>query len=227
MFIISALHNSSLSPSSQPISPSCPKFRTSEITPLPADLLSHRAFSAVIPDSRRSCGAKIDLHPCVIGSAKQPLGYYSASLLSCCRCVMAAETLLSKGKRLFVLCFELERDSVHTCFADYLHGLESARCFFFFFYSFAHNNQPSSAHTLGETWSHVSVGWWNSTAINRRRSSFKFLIQQNPTCWSGGAAARLCYSLLITSGRNASMLATNIQIQFSNLSSTSGSLWFI
>lgn len=94
--IITALHNSSPSPSREPVSPSCPKFRTSEITPLPADLLSHRAFSAVIPDSCRSCGAKIDLHPYVIGSAKQTLSYYSASLLSCCRCVTAAEILLSK-----------------------------------------------------------------------------------------------------------------------------------
>lgn len=101
VFIIVALHNSSVSPSSEPISPSCPKFRTSEITPLPVDLLSHRAFSAVIPDSCRSCGAKIDLHPYVIGSAKQPLGYYSASLLSCCSCVTAAEILLSRRKRLF------------------------------------------------------------------------------------------------------------------------------
>lgn len=116
-FIILALHNSSLSPSSKPISPSCPKFHTSEITLLPADLLSHRAFSAVIPDSCRSCGAKIDLHPCVFGSAKQTLSYYSASLLSYCQCVMAAEILLSKHEikwRRFlvkppagVLCFKL------------------------------------------------------------------------------------------------------------------------
>lgn len=34
---------------SRPISPSCPKYHTSEITPLPVDLLSHRAFSTVIP----------------------------------------------------------------------------------------------------------------------------------------------------------------------------------
>lgn len=109
--------NYSLFPFSKPISPSCPKFRTSEITLLPADLLSHRAFSAVIPDSCRSCGAKIGLHPCVIGSAKQTLSYYSASLLSCCQSVMAAKILLSKHeikcKRFLVkppapvLCFKL------------------------------------------------------------------------------------------------------------------------
>lgn len=96
VFIILALHNSGLSPLSKPDSPSSPKFRTSEITPLPADLLSHRAFSAVIPDRCRSCGAKIDLHPYVIGSAKQTRSFYSASPLSFCRCATAAEILLSK-----------------------------------------------------------------------------------------------------------------------------------
>lgn len=157
MFIILALHNSSLSPSSESISPSCPKFRTSEITTLPADLLSHRAFSAVIPDSCCSCGAKIDLHPYVIGSAKQTLSYYSASLLSCCQCVMAAEILLSKHetqwKRLLVkppaqvLCFKLMQDSIHTCFAGYLCGLDQREGFYSFAYdiyfvSVAHCSSP-------------------------------------------------------------------------------------
>lgn len=45
-----------------------------------APLKSHRCpltcfhtglFSTVIPDNGHSCGAKIDLHPCVIGSARQ------------------------------------------------------------------------------------------------------------------------------------------------------------
>lgn len=78
-----ALNNSGprLSPSSRPISPSCPKYRASEITLLPADLLSHRAFSTVIPHSSHSCRAKIDLHPCVIGSGEQIPNYYSAPLI--------------------------------------------------------------------------------------------------------------------------------------------------
>lgn len=83
-YLSEALNNSgaSLSPSWRPISPSCPKYRTSVITLLPADLLSHRAFSTVIPDSSHSCGAKIDLHPYVIGSTKQVPNYYSAPLIS-------------------------------------------------------------------------------------------------------------------------------------------------
>lgn len=77
-------------------SPSCPKYHTSEISPLPADLLSHRAFSAVIPDSSHSCGAKIDLHPYVTGSAKQVLNYYSAPRISRGPCVRPAEICLSQ-----------------------------------------------------------------------------------------------------------------------------------
>lgn len=87
-----------LSPSSRPVSPSCPKYRTSEITLLPVDLLSHRPFSAVIPDSNHSCGAKIDLHPFVIGPAKQNLDYYSAATLACVPRVRSAEIWLSKHK---------------------------------------------------------------------------------------------------------------------------------
>lgn len=71
-----------ISPSSGPVAPFCPTYRTSEITPLPVDLLSHRAFSTVIPDSSHSCGAKIDRHPYAFGSAK-PIPYYdSAPLIS-------------------------------------------------------------------------------------------------------------------------------------------------
>lgn len=59
------LNNSSPrpSPSRRPIPPSCPTYRTSEITRLPVDLLSHRAFNTFIPDSSHSCGAKIDVQP--------------------------------------------------------------------------------------------------------------------------------------------------------------------
>lgn len=50
-----------ISPSCRPAAPSCPTYRTPETTLLTVDLLSHRAFSAVIPNCRHSCGAKIDL----------------------------------------------------------------------------------------------------------------------------------------------------------------------
>lgn len=69
-----------ISPSCRPAAPSCPTYRTPEITLLTVDLLSHRAFGTVIPDCSHSCGAKIDLHPCAIGSAKQILDCDSALL---------------------------------------------------------------------------------------------------------------------------------------------------
>lgn len=73
---------SKISPSCGPVAPSCPTYRTPEITLLTVDLLSHRAFSTVIPDCSHSCEAKIDLHPCASGSAKQILDCDSA-LLNC------------------------------------------------------------------------------------------------------------------------------------------------
>lgn len=80
--LIGALDSSAtkISPSCSPAASSCPTYRTPEITLLTVDLLPHRAFSTVIPNCRHSCGAKIDLHPCAIGSGKQILDCDSALL---------------------------------------------------------------------------------------------------------------------------------------------------
>lgn len=76
-FDISGTKNS---PSCRPAASSCPTYRPPEIARLTIDLLSHRAFSTVIPNSRHSCGAKIDPQSCPGATAKPILDCDSALL---------------------------------------------------------------------------------------------------------------------------------------------------